>query len=94
MKRARKRDRIAYDIAWVRDQESLVDTINGFIEVYMDPRGTKGAWEAIVCFVNEEKTARIRTLAAAAQWFEDRMPWDPRYRKPEVRASPHARSTS
>jgi dipeptidyl-peptidase-3 len=80
-----ERDRIAYDIAWVRDQESPVDTINGFIEVYMDPRGTKGAWEAIVCFVNDEKTARIRALAAAAQWFEDRMPWDPRYRKPEVR---------
>ena len=80
-----ERDRIAYDIAWVSDRESLVDTINGFIEVYMDPRGTKGAWEAIVCFVNEEKTSRIRTLAAAAQWFEDRMPWDPRYRKSEVR---------
>jgi dipeptidyl-peptidase-3 len=80
-----EQDRIAYDIAWVSDRDSLVDTINGFIEVYMDPRGTKGAWEAIVCFVNEEKTSRIRALAAAAQWFEDRMPWDPRYRKSEVR---------
>ena len=77
-------DRIAYDIAWVHDRDSIVDTINGFVEVYMDPRGTKGAWEAIVCFVNEEKTARIRTLAAAAQWFEDRMPWDVRFRKPQV----------
>jgi dipeptidyl-peptidase-3 len=77
-------DRIAYDIAWVRDRDSPVDTINGFVEVYMDPRGTKGSWEAIVCFVNEEKTARIRTLAAAAQWFEDRMPWDAQFRKREV----------
>jgi dipeptidyl-peptidase-3 len=77
-------DRITYDIAWVRDRDSPVDTINGFIEVYMDPRGTKGAWEAMVCFVNEEKTARIRTLAAAAQWFEDRMPWAQRFRKAEV----------
>ena len=25
---------------------SPVDTINGFIEVYMDPRGVKGSWEA------------------------------------------------
>jgi dipeptidyl-peptidase-3 len=80
-----ERDRVAYDIAWVNDRDSQVDTINGFVEVYMDPRGTKGAWEAIVCFANEEKTARIRTLADAAQWFEDRMPWDQRYRKPEVR---------
>ena len=77
-------DRVAYDIAWVRDQESPVDTINGFIEVYLDPRGVKGAWEGIVCYVNPEKTRRIRTLAAHAQWFEDHMPWDPRFRKAEV----------
>jgi len=77
-------DRIAYDIAWVRDQESAVDTINGFIEVYLDPRGVKGAWEGIVCYVNPEKTRRIRALAAHAQWFEDHMPWDPRFRKAEV----------
>jgi dipeptidyl-peptidase-3 len=77
-------DRIAYDIAWVRDQESSVDTINGFIEVYLDPRGVKGAWEGIVCYVNPEKTRQIQALAAHAQWFEDHMPWDPRFRKTEV----------
>jgi hypothetical protein len=77
-------DRIAYDIAWVRDQESPVDTINGFIEVYLDPRGVKGAWEGMVCYVNPEKTQRIRALAAHAQWFEDHMPWDPRFRKAQV----------
>ena len=77
-------DRVAYDVAWVRDQESTVDTINGFIEVYMDPRGAKGAWEGLVWYVNEEKTRKIEALAAAAQWFEDHMPWDPRYRKPQV----------
>ena len=77
-------DRIAYDIAWVRDQESPVDTINGFVEVYLDPRGVKGAWEGMVYYVNEEKTRRIRALAAHAQWFEDHMPWDPRFRKAEV----------
>ena len=78
-------DRAAYDIAWVRDKASPVDSINGFIEVYMDPRGTKGAWEALVFYVNQEKTAGIRKLAADAQWFEDRMPWAPRYRKQGVR---------
>jgi dipeptidyl-peptidase-3 len=77
-------DRIAYDVAWVRDQESPVDTINGFIEVYLDPRGVKGAWEGMVSYENPEKTRRIRTLAANAQWFEDHMPWDPRFRKAEV----------
>jgi dipeptidyl-peptidase-3 len=77
-------DRAKYDIAWVQDKDSPVDTINGFIEVYMDPRGIKGSWESVVFYINSEKTARIRTLAAHAQWFEDRMPWNPQYRKPNV----------
>ena len=50
-------DRVAYDVAWVQDKDSPVDTINGFIEVYMDSRGHKGSWEALVYFVNPEKTA-------------------------------------
>ena len=78
------RDRRAYDIAWVEDRESPVDTINGFIEVYLDARGRKGAWEALVYYVNQEKTEAIRRIAEHAQWFEDRMPWDPKYRKPRV----------
>jgi dipeptidyl-peptidase-3 len=77
-------DRVTYDIAWVQDKDSPVDTINGFIEVYMDPRGIKGSWEGLVFYVNREKTQRIKTLADNAQWFEDRMPWDPTYRKPTV----------
>jgi dipeptidyl-peptidase-3 len=77
-------DREQYDIAWVQDKASPVDTINGFIEVYLDPRGVKGGWEGIVFYVNQEKTARIKKLADNAQWFEDHMPWDPKYRKPNV----------
>jgi len=77
-------DREAYDIAWVRDKDSPVDTINGFVEVYLDPRGSKGAWESLVFYVNQERTAAIRQLAASAQWFEDHMPWEARYRKPDV----------
>lgn len=78
-------DRVAYDIAWVQDKASPVDTINGFVEVYMDARGMKGSWEALVFYVNREKTEGIRKLAADAQWFEDRMPWLPAYRKQGVR---------
>jgi dipeptidyl-peptidase-3 len=77
-------DREAYDIAWVQDKASPVDTINGFVEVYMDARSIKGAWEAIVSYVNREKTTQIQTIAEQAQWFEDRMPWDPKYRKEGV----------
>jgi dipeptidyl-peptidase III len=77
----REEDRQAYDIAWVQDKHSPVDTINGFIEVYLDARSIKGAWEALVFYVNGEKTHQIQTIAAHAQWFEDHMPWDARYRK-------------
>jgi dipeptidyl-peptidase-3 len=78
-------DRKAYDIAWVADQASPVDTINGFIEVYLDARGVKGAWEALVFYVNRQKTAGIEKLAANAQWFEDHMPWAAEFRKAGVR---------
>jgi dipeptidyl-peptidase-3 len=78
-------DREAYDIAWVQDKASPVDTINGFVEVYLDARSIKGAWEALVFYVNREKTSQIRTIAEQAQWFEDHMPWDPKYRKDGVR---------
>jgi dipeptidyl-peptidase-3 len=54
------------------------------VEVYLDARGRKGAWEGLVYYVNREKTAAIRQIADHAQWFEDHMPWDPRYRKPRV----------
>jgi dipeptidyl-peptidase-3 len=77
-------DREAYDIAWVEDKTSPVDTINGFIEVYMDARGAKGSWESLVYYVNQAKTEGIRKLAQEAQWFEDHMPWDPKYRKQGV----------
>ena len=77
-------DRERYDIAWVRDQDATVDTINGFIEAYMDARGVKGAWESLVYYVNPEKTRRIERIAAHAQWFEDHMPWEPRFRRPQA----------
>ncbi|MEO8258466.1 MAG: peptidase M49 [Acidobacteriota bacterium] len=78
------RDREAYDIAWVQNKASPVDTINGFIEVYLDARGIKGAFEALVFYVDKEKTSGIQRLAENAQWFEDRMPWDAAYRKQGV----------
>jgi dipeptidyl-peptidase III len=77
-------DRLAYDVAWVADQDAAVDTINGFIEVYLDPRGHKGAWEGLVYYVNGERTRAIAAIAGAAQWFEERMPWDPAYRRETV----------
>jgi len=78
-------DRQAADIAWIQDKDAPVDTINGFIEVYLDPRGAKGSWESAVFFVNKEKTGAIKKLAGEAQWFEDRVPWDKAFRKSNVK---------
>jgi dipeptidyl-peptidase-3 len=77
-------DRAAYDIAWVEDHDADVDTINGFVENYLDARGVKGAWEGLVYLVNHEKTGGLRRLAEDASWFEARMPWDPRWRRKRV----------
>jgi dipeptidyl-peptidase-3 len=78
-------DREAYDIAWVADNAAPVDTINGFVEVYVDPRGKKGSWEALVSYEDPKKAALIKGLAESAQWFEDQMPYDAAFRKPKVK---------
>jgi dipeptidyl-peptidase-3 len=78
-------DRRKYDIAWVADKDSPVDTINGFIEVYLDARGIKGSWEGVVFYVNREKTERIRKFADNAQWFENAMPFAAKYKKASVK---------
>ena len=77
-------DRAAYDIAWVEDKDSPVDTINCFVENYLDARGVKGAWEALVFFVNREKTEGLHRLAEAAPWFEARMPWADEWKRADV----------
>jgi dipeptidyl-peptidase III len=75
----------AYNILWVRDTASLVDFVNGFIEVYNDPLGLKASWESVVNFKDLAATKRADTISANAQWFEDRSPVDPRYKKKEVK---------
>ena len=74
-----------YSIEWLKEQEGMVDFINGFIEVYGDPLGLKGSWEGLVEYTDMEATRRTETISAHAQWFEDHSPVDPRFRKPQVK---------
>ena len=74
-----------YCIEWVREHDSTIDFINGFIEVYGDPLGLKGSWEGLVEYIDEEATHRTQTISRNAQWFEDHSPVDPRFRKPVVK---------
>jgi len=78
-------DRVAYDVAWVADGHSTVDTINGFIEVYVDPRGKKGGWESLVFYEDPKKAELIKKIADNAQWFEDHMPFPDLYKKKKVK---------
>ena len=74
-----------YCIEWLKEHDSAIDFINGFIEVYGDPLGLKGSWEGLVEYIDEEATKRIQTISRNAQWFEDHSPVDPRFRKPVVK---------
>lgn len=74
-----------YCIEWVGQNDSLIDFINGFIEVYGDPLGLKGSWEGIVEYKDLEATRRTKIISDNAQWFEDHSPVDSRFKKPHVK---------
>jgi len=74
-----------YCIEWLKEHDSCIDFINGFIEVYGDPIGLKGSWEGLVEYIDEEATCRTQTISENAQWFEDHSPVDERFRKPVVK---------
>ncbi|MEO6905847.1 MAG: hypothetical protein ABI148_05765 [Ginsengibacter sp.] len=74
-----------YNIAWVKDVNSRLDVVNGFIEVYFDPLGKKGSWESVVSMKDLEATKIIKTIADQAQWFEDHSPILPQDKKKNVK---------
>jgi dipeptidyl-peptidase-3 len=74
-----------YNVLWVGDLASRVDFVNGFIEVYNDPMGRKATWEALVNIKDLAATRRAEAISAAAQWFEDNSPVDPRFKRKEVK---------
>ena len=73
-----------FNIAWVADTDSRIDAVNGFIEVYGDPLGYRGAWESVVSIRDLEATKRIATIGANAQWFEDNSPLMDEHKKKNV----------
>lgn len=74
-----------YSILWVKDQDSRIDFVNGFIETYGDPLGLKASWESIVNFKDIEATHRTEVISQNAQWFEDHSPVAKEFKKPEVK---------
>ena len=74
-------DWIATGINWVRDR-SNPDFSNGFVEVYKDPRGLKGAIQGFVTVVDDQMNRMMTGFAANAAYFEQRAPWDEKYKNP------------
>lgn len=74
-----------YSVLWVKDVESRIDFVNGFIEVYGDPLGIKASWESLVNFKDIEATKRTEIISSNAQWFEDNSPVEKRFKKTEVK---------
>ena len=74
-----------YNVEWVKDTESQVDFINGFIENYNDPLSLKATWESVVNFKDIEASKRTEIISNNAQWFEDNSPVSPEYKKREVK---------
>jgi dipeptidyl-peptidase-3 len=73
-----------YNIAWVKDVNSAIDVVNGFIEVYQDPLGIKGSFESVVSVKDFVASKRIATIGANAQWFEDNSSIQPEHKKKNV----------
>lgn len=74
-----------YNIAWVQDTASTIDFINGFIEVYHDPKGYKADFEAAVQYNDPEATAKMAVVSQHAQYFEDNSTIPDEYKKKEVK---------
>jgi dipeptidyl-peptidase-3 len=74
-----------YNIAWVKDNKSAIDVVNGFIEVYEDPLGKKGTFESVVSIKDFEASKRIATIGDNAQWFEDHSTLLPEHKKKNVK---------
>lgn len=61
----------ATNINWLKSTEGDIDFILGFIEVYGDAIGYKGAYEAVIQMNDKEASRRMAVLSENAQYFED-----------------------
>jgi len=74
-----------YAVAWVNSTEGDIDWINGFIEVYNDPKGYKGSYENIVQIKDFDMSKKMAVLSKEAQWFEDNSPLMKEHKKDSVK---------
>ena len=73
-------DLLAFDADWVQNN-APVDFLNGFIEIYRDARGAKASSQSFVSITDKPVTDTMVRLGDNANYFEEKAPWDPRYKK-------------
>lgn len=73
-----------YCIEWVTSTDGNIDWINGFIEVYNDPKGYRGSYETIVEIKDFDMSRKMAVLSENAQWFEDNAPLIENHKKDSV----------
>jgi dipeptidyl-peptidase-3 len=77
-------DWVRFGTDWVRN-DATVDFDDGFVEIYRDARGAKGSSQAFVSITDAPTTALLSRLAANAGYFEQRAPWDAKYKKQSIK---------
>ena len=73
-----------YNIVWSQATAGDIDYIQGFVEVYGDPKGMRGSYESIVQINDFEASERMKVMAENAQWFEDNSPIMDEHKKANV----------
>ena len=77
------KDWLQFGGAWVKNN-SPVDFVNGFIEVYRDARSAKASSQSFVSITDQKLSSAILKIAGNAQYFEDHAPWIADYKKQGV----------
>jgi dipeptidyl-peptidase-3 len=75
-----RKDWVQFGTDWVQNN-ATVDFENGFVEIYRDAHGTKAAAESFVSITDKPVTDKMLKLGQNAEYFEQRAPWDAKYKK-------------
>ncbi|NQV77841.1 MAG: dihydrofolate reductase [Lutibacter sp.] len=73
-----------YNIAWATSTDGDIDYINGFVEVYNDPKAFRGSYEAVIQIKDFDMSKKMAVVSENAQWFEDNSTLFPEHKKKNV----------
>lgn len=74
------KDWLQFGTDWVQNN-ATVDFVNGFVEVYRDPRNAKASSQSFVSVTDKQVTSIMVRVGENAAYFEEKAPWDAKYKK-------------